>query len=114
MDLKFSISTTTILFTIVAYFVYGHNISAALGMFLLIVGSALTTLLSLIPFIGVYVAFLVNTMYTYPTIIVFTGMYPTWITTLLLGFHTVIGVILTTVTSLITLSVILQIVVAKL
>ncbi len=93
------IGLTSIVFSVLAYFVYGDSISAMLGMLLLVIGSSLTTLLSLIPFVGVIIAYFTNTIYTYPTIMHFVGITPTWLTTLLLVFHTVIGVVLTIVTS---------------
>lgn len=93
------IGISTIFLTILAYFVYEKSISAMLGMFLLVLGSGVTTLLSLIPIFGIFITYYINTSYTYPTIMQFTGLTPTWLTTSLLIFHTIIGVILTLVTS---------------
>lgn len=94
----------SILFSVLAYFVYGNSISAMLGMFILVIGSFLTTLLSLIPFVGVIIAWFANTIYTYPAIMDFVGITPTWLTTLLLIFHTMLGVIITAITSYAVLS----------
>lgn len=100
---RIGIGVFSILFSVLAYFVYGNSISAMLGMFLLVIGSSLTTLLSLIPFIGVIIAYFTNTIYTYPAIMDFVGITPTWLTNLLLIFHTVLGVIITAITSYVVL-----------
>lgn len=93
----------SIMFSIVAYFVYNQSISAMLGMLLLVIGSGFTTLLSFIPFVGVIIAYFANTIYTYPTIMGFVGITSTWLTTILLIFHTIIGIVLTIISSAIVL-----------
>jgi len=103
MSNSIRIGFMSIVFSVLAYFVYGNSISAMLGMLLLVIGSALTTLLSLIPFVGVIIAYFANTVYTYPTIMHFVGITPTWLTTLLLVFHSVIGVVFTIIISAVVL-----------
>ncbi len=94
------IGILSIIFTIMAYFVYERSISAMLGMLLLVIGSGITSILSLIPIFGIFISYYINIAYTYPTVMQFTGLTPTWLTTLLLGCHTIIGVILTLITSI--------------
>lgn len=95
----------TIVAAILAYFVYGHSISAALGMVLLVIGSGFTTILSLIPFVGVFISYYINITYTYPIIMGFTGLTTTWLITAVLVIHTILGIIFTFVTSMAVLTV---------
>lgn len=103
-ETRIGIGCLSIVFSVLAYFVYGNSISAMLGMLILVIGSFLTTLLSLIPFVGVIIAYFTNTIYTYPAIMDFVGITPTWLTNLLLIFHTALGVILTAITSYVVLN----------
>ncbi len=97
---KMGIGLVSIVFSVLAYFVYGNSISAMLGMLLLVIGSGLTSVLSIIPFVGVLIAYFVNTAYTYPIIMHFVGITPTWLTAILLVFHSVVGVVITIKTSI--------------
>ncbi len=91
------------LFTIVmmalGYFVYGNSVAGALGILLLTIGTELTILLSLIPFAGMFMAYIVNTTYTYPLIMGFTGLGESWLTTAILAIYTVMSVIITAATT---------------
>ncbi len=81
------------------YFTYGNTISGALGILLLVIGTELTILLSLIPFVGMLFAYIVNTTYTYPVIMGFTGITETWLTTVILTIYTILSVIITGATT---------------
>ncbi len=83
-----------VLFTVLAFFVYGQNISLMLGFLLLGVLSSLVLLVALVPFGGGFLLAGCLKLLVFPWVFSFTGLYETWLTSLLFWFNTIIGFML--------------------
>lgn len=81
------------------YFVYG-GIGGAIAMFILTFVYGLVSLLSLIPFVGVFVQGLAMFYLVNPWIFGFTGITSTWLTGLVFWINIIVGIFATIVTSL--------------
>ncbi len=100
-------SSTTIIYilliSILGYFIYGHSMDSAIGIFLLNVTSTFSMLLGLIPFAGFMFTYMINTQYLFPYIYSLTGIYDTWLTNLIWWISETVSLILTIITTAIIL-----------
>jgi len=96
-----------VLFGALGYFVY-HGVGGALAMVILTILYALATLLSLIPFAGAFVQWLVMTYAINPFVFHLTHIHYTWLVAVAFWVYLGLGIIITLIMSLIALAVLLK------
>jgi len=96
-----------VLFGALGYFVY-HGVDGALAMVILTILYALATLLSLIPFFGAFVQWLVMTYAINPFVFHLTHIHYTWLVAVAFWVYLALGIIITIIMSLIVLAILLH------
>jgi len=96
-----------VLFGALGYFVY-HGVDGALAMVILTILYALATLLSLIPFFGAFVQWLVMTYAINPFVFHLTHIHYTWLVAVAFWVYLALGIIITLIMSLIVLAILLH------
>jgi len=96
-----------VLFGALGYFVY-HGVGGALAMVILTILYALATLLSLIPFFGAFVQWLVMTYAINPFVFHLTHIHYTWLVAVAFWVYLGLGIIITIIMSLIVLAILLH------
>jgi hypothetical protein len=96
-----------LLFGALGYFVY-HGVGGFLAMVILTILYALATLLSLIPFAGAFVQWLVMTFAIKPFVFHLTHIHSTWLTFVAFWVYLGLGIIITLIMSLIVLAILLH------
>ena len=86
--LKFPFITAA--FSVVAYFVYGRSVDAALGIFLLCILGGLVVMLGFVPVVGVGITYRVW-VELYTRIAEWAGITPTWVTKLVFAVDMLIA-----------------------
>jgi len=101
MNAKAEISTPIIMILIVilSWFVYGAW-SGVLSMLLLYIVLGISLIISIIPFIGIILMYIISESWTIPTILSFTNTEYTWIVTAIKIFIYICGFIITAATSI--------------
>jgi len=101
MNTKAEISTpiTMILIIILSWFVYG-TWSGVLSMLLLYIVLGISLIISIIPFIGIILMYIISESWTIPTILSFTNTEYTWIVTLIKVLIYIFGFIITAAISI--------------
>jgi len=92
------ISTVTILifYAIIAYFIYGNSIDAALTIIALsIISGMVFGLLSLLPILGWIIAILISWFWLFPAMLNMGGIEWTWLITLILVMDIIGGLVVT-------------------
>ena len=84
-----------IVYAIIGYFVYGNSIDAALGILVLSFVVGITSILSIIPFIGWITALALNWFYVIPKILELVSLDHTWLVTLIFAINGILGFIIT-------------------
>ncbi len=88
-----------VLFGALGYFVY-HGVDGALAMVILTILYALATLLSLIPFAGAFVQWLVMTYAIKPFVFHLTHIHSTWLTFAAFWVYLGLGIVITIIMTL--------------
>ncbi len=90
-----------IIYGILGYFVYAHNIDAVLGVLVLsfIVGTVFV--LSVIPVLGWIAAMLLNWYYVIPKLMVLTNLDMTWLIQIIYIIDGIVGLFITGATTLV-------------
>ena len=96
-----------LLFGALGYFVY-HGVGGALAMVILTILYALASLLSLIPFAGALVQWLVMTYAINPFVFHLTHIHYTWLVAVAFWVYLGLGIIMTIIMSLIVLAILLH------
>jgi hypothetical protein len=96
-----------LLFGALGYFVY-HGVGGALAMVILTILYALASLLSLIPFVGAFVQWLVMSYAIKPFVFHLAHIHSTWLTFVAFWVYLGLGIIITFIMSLIALAVLLK------
>jgi len=96
-----------VLFGALGYFVY-HGVGGALAMVILTILYALATLLSLIPFAGAFIQWLVMTYAINPFVFHLTHIHYTWLVAVAFWVYLGLGIIMTIIMSLIVLAILLH------
>jgi hypothetical protein len=96
-----------LLFSALGYFVY-HGVGGFLAMLILTILYALATLLSLIPFAGAFVQWLVMTFAIKPFVFHLTHIHSTWLTFVAFWVYLGLGIVITLIMSLIVLAILLH------
>jgi len=101
----FGIPPIVILFAVIAYFVYGNSVSAALAVVLLGFLWAIAGLLAWIPFIGIFVYYY-TMQWLFDWVADLTGLARTWVIDIMQVIYLAIGVLIYIVITLVTVRVI--------
>jgi len=96
-----------LLFSALGYFVY-HGVGGALAMLILTILYALATLLSLIPFFGAFVQWLVMIFAIKPFVFHLTHIHSTWLTSAAFWVYLGLGIVMTAIMTLAVLAVLLK------
>jgi len=88
-----------VLFGALGYFVY-HGVGGALAMVILTILYALATLLSLIPFAGAFIQWLVMTYAIKPFVFHLTHIHSTWLTFAAFWVYLGLGIVITAIMTL--------------
>ena len=96
-----------VLFGALGYFVY-HGVGGALAMVILTILYAFASLLSLIPFAGAFVQWLVMTFAINPFVFHLTHIHYTWLVAVAFWVYLALGIIMTIIMSLIVLAILLH------
>lgn len=91
-----------VIFSVVAYFVYGRSIEAALGVFLLYILGGLAAVLGFVPIVGVGVTYRVW-VELFNRIAEWAGITPTWVTKLLFAVDMLIAGVFSVIATFIAL-----------
>jgi len=96
-----------LLFSALGYFVY-HGVGGFLAMLILTILYALATLLSLIPFFGAFVQWLVMTFAIRPFVFHLAHIHSTWLTFVAFWVYLALGIVITAIMTLAVLAVLLK------
>jgi hypothetical protein len=97
VDIQYNNSYTTpflliLLWMLLGYFIYG-GVDGALAMGLLGLLYALSILISLIPFAGIFIQYYVMIDVIFPYICEITGITATWLTTVMFAVNLIFGIL---------------------
>jgi len=105
VKVRITISTTHFLLYGIAlltgYFLYAQSITMVLALFLFMLLNELLCLVSLIPFIGALIQWLLITSHLEPFIFSLTPLYPTWLTDIIACVFLVFGIIMTMISTIV-------------
>lgn len=85
----------TILYAILAYFVYDQSLSAVFGVIVISIVVSLIFMLSIIPLVGWVAAILISYYVAIPALLNLVGIEYTWLITVILGLNAIGGFIVT-------------------
>ena len=93
-----------IVYAIIGYFVYGNSFDAALGILVLSFVVGITSILSIIPFVGWIAALALNWFYIIPKILELTSLDHTWLVTAIFAINGILGFVITILASIVILT----------